>query len=600
MIKAYAYVRYSSTVQADGDSVERQVNPLEAFERKFGIKIEEVFLDAGVSSFRGDNARKGQLKVILDRIEKGSITRGDYIVVESIDRITRQRLIDGVELIQSILKKGIRIYTTFDRQTYSYDDPDQDFKTLMMISLIAQRANEESATKSRRRKSAWNKAKLSAAVEGKPFNMLNPPYGLRFDTVSERFVIEEDEANEIRTIFSLLKVMGVSRVIKKINESAKRKWNNKAVQSLIKTKYPLGVLMSQRRDENRKKVFLEFVEGYYPNIITHTDYNSAVSAMTTRRSRRYYGVSTIGSVNIFKHVVKCGKCGQSLIFEKQKNQKGELYTYYNCLTKKELKGNCDQRFRFDLAFGMLMSVTMLLRPNQQRMTAPRKIILPAYAEKYLREKNGKAWGDAGPGSNIDHIIHIPVKPSDLQLRAAQAELGINLFSLLGAERNKSPEVARKLRAESEKLARLKTILANLEQTLDASIEEHSGKIPDVIIRKLTALTFDIESQKKVVDGLSVEHEESLVELPIASHIDLIEKFSSEEGRLELNGFFIAQKLDFQFVYDSKLRVLKMNVMKDGETIISVERNFLLHKPLREFGIDRLRDLYESEGPITGL
>ncbi|KWS73843.1 hypothetical protein AL051_12625 [Pseudomonas amygdali pv. dendropanacis] len=73
-------------------------------------------------------------------MQSGAIRPGDYLVVESIDRITRQRVLDGVELLQGILKKGINIYTTVDKKTYSYNDPSRDFENLLMISLIAKRS----------------------------------------------------------------------------------------------------------------------------------------------------------------------------------------------------------------------------------------------------------------------------------------------------------------------------------------------------------------------------------------------------------------------------------------------------------------------------
>lgn len=116
MPKAYAYIRYSRAIQATGDSENRQLTALDLFETSTGTPIAEVVYDKGKSAFRGDNARSGNFKEMLDRMESGAIHKGDYLVVESIDRITRQRVLDGVELLQGILKKGINIYTTVDKK----------------------------------------------------------------------------------------------------------------------------------------------------------------------------------------------------------------------------------------------------------------------------------------------------------------------------------------------------------------------------------------------------------------------------------------------------------------------------------------------------
>ena len=90
MSKAYAYVRYSSAIQATGDSENRQLTALDLFETATGTKVVEVIYDKGKSAFRGDNARSGNFKEMLDRMESGAIHKGDYLVVESIDRITRR------------------------------------------------------------------------------------------------------------------------------------------------------------------------------------------------------------------------------------------------------------------------------------------------------------------------------------------------------------------------------------------------------------------------------------------------------------------------------------------------------------------------------
>ncbi|MGP5570628.1 recombinase family protein, partial [Pseudomonas helleri] len=67
MAKAYAYVRYSRITQESGDSEARQYNALERFTATTGVSIEEVIYDRGKSAFRGDNARSGYFKEILER-----------------------------------------------------------------------------------------------------------------------------------------------------------------------------------------------------------------------------------------------------------------------------------------------------------------------------------------------------------------------------------------------------------------------------------------------------------------------------------------------------------------------------------------------------
>ncbi len=245
MTKAYAYIRYSRALQATGDSENRQLTALELFETSTGTKIVEVVYDKGKSAFRGDNARSGNFKEMLDRMQSGAIRRGDFLVVESIDRITRQRVLDGVELLQGILKKGINIYTTVDKKTYSYNDPSRDFENLLMISLIAKRANEESETKSGRLLSAW-KARKAKAENGEVIIKKGKsiPYGLRVE--EGQFVIHKEEQEEIKQLFELLLQFGINTAITKINETSLKKWNNGTLNKIIKHKTVIGCMATHR------------------------------------------------------------------------------------------------------------------------------------------------------------------------------------------------------------------------------------------------------------------------------------------------------------------------------------------------------------------
>lgn len=580
MPNAYAYVRYSSTVQSSGDSVDRQTSPLKAFERETGVDIVETIIDEGVSSFRGDNANKGKFKEVLAKIEREVIRRGDYLVVESIDRITRQRVLDGVELLQNILKAGVKIYTTTDSRCYSYDDPDRDFENLIMISLIAKRANEESEIKSKRRKSAWNKAKLAASESGKKFNAHNPPYGYRYDVITEQFVIAEDEASEIRMIFELLKTMGVSNATRRVNVSSKRKWTSRQVALMIENKYPLGMLMSQKRNEKGEKVFVEYIDEYYPKIISQTAFNEAVASMRNRQDRKDYGNTTIGSTNIFRHVIKCAECGETMMFEKQKNQKGVMYPYFNCFTRKELKGQCDQRFRFDLAFGMLLHGMQVI----QSKASPGVI-------RYEFETDGKKKV-AQPNGHINSTVVKRMKMDPIVRSARRTSMtgfGDEFSSFLSDDKKSRELLGSNLAEASEVLAGLKEKYENIEKSLDG----FDGKIPMPIIKRLESLEIAIDDQVALIDKLSDEYESSVTDIKLTTIDDVVEQFRTEEGRLKLNQFFKASKIVFKFRYDKSTRSLHMWVNRDTQEILSISRKFPLHKPLSHFGIPRLADLYEQ-------
>ena len=63
-----------------------------------GIKFVETFVDRGFSAYTGENSDKGDLKAILDLAAAGKIKPGTHLVVESLDRISRQEITAALSL----------------------------------------------------------------------------------------------------------------------------------------------------------------------------------------------------------------------------------------------------------------------------------------------------------------------------------------------------------------------------------------------------------------------------------------------------------------------------------------------------------------------
>src|SRR6185312_6206677 len=186
----------------------------------------------GKSAYRGSNAKTGNFKALLERIDTGEIGRGDYLVVESIDRLTRQRLIVSTEMLQNILRKGIRIYTTIDQKCYEVDDPSRDLETLIMVQVIAKRANEESETKSKRISAAW-RSRINQAKNGEKIIKSGKgiPYGLRYE--GGQLVRVEAECEEVERLFNLMLDTGMNSAIKEINKTSGRKWTTGHIQKIF-------------------------------------------------------------------------------------------------------------------------------------------------------------------------------------------------------------------------------------------------------------------------------------------------------------------------------------------------------------------------------
>ena len=479
-------------------------------------------------------------------IEK--LQEGDFLVVESIDRLTRQRVLVGVDMIQKLLMRGIKLYTTIDTKLYEVSDPSRDLETLLLISVIAKRANEESQTKSIRRKSAYKKAKDAAADSGKVFNKLSPPFGIRYDESQQKFVEEPDEADDIRKIFELLKDFGVDETCRRINQiSTRRKWTNKAVFILIKNKMPLGTLAvfsRLKKDGKEKRIFERFIENYYPQTVSDFDFYSALKSIQERKRDRVAGRYTLNNFNIFKKVVFCQVCGSSMICTKtnvrSKTGNGG-YTYLTCKDRIET-GNCPaKRIRFEYAFGGLLELNEMTKLMKSNISG--------------QEKN--AYGTA------------------------------SLFQTLANYK----EVDHRDRLEISEKIKAHSIAENQLSNLTTSLN-YDEKIPAVLVKKLSALEEEIEKLKKEIAILNETHDEHTT-LNASTSAEIIDIFKSEKGRISLNRFFMENKIVFKFELKEG-RVLYASIFRKTDIgligVLTVAVSFPLRKPLQKFELEDLKDI----------
>src|SRR5205809_598171 len=124
---AYSYVRLSSDAQMKGDGLRRQKELSAAYAAANGLQMATAhqYQDLGVSAFKGDNLKGGALGKFIAAAEGGEIVPGSYLLVESLDRISRQNLEDALGLFLRIVKAGVRLVTLTDGHVYEKGKLDQ-------------------------------------------------------------------------------------------------------------------------------------------------------------------------------------------------------------------------------------------------------------------------------------------------------------------------------------------------------------------------------------------------------------------------------------------------------------------------------------------
>ncbi|MGE9627561.1 recombinase family protein, partial [Escherichia coli] len=74
-----------------------------------------------------------------------------FLLIESLDRFSRQNAMQAVNLFTSLLLNGITVITGIDKQVYRQTEVNTEtLQQLMFSVMLFSRANEESSTKSHR------------------------------------------------------------------------------------------------------------------------------------------------------------------------------------------------------------------------------------------------------------------------------------------------------------------------------------------------------------------------------------------------------------------------------------------------------------------
>nr|WP_259407077.1 recombinase family protein [Pseudomonas sp. S07E 245] len=352
--KAYSYIRFSSPDQAKGDSYRRQRVEAEEYCAAEGIDLakekEYLFFDHGKSAYTKEHVGdKGQLRRFIDLVDSGEIKPGSYLLVESLDRLSRDKVMAALSQFTDLLRKGIKIVTLSDKRIYSEDSPSIAMELIVSITVMM-RAHEESATKGKRVAAAWKNKRTLARSNGIPLGAACP-YWLKL--VDGDYAEVKDRTDVIRRIFDMtIQGYGQAAISRRLNEDGvpvfgstratqekpRNKsglWGTSSVQKILHNRALLGEYQPTHLVGRVRENDGEPVTGFYPEIITLDVFLQAKAA----RAQRQTSGSTKQSkhFNIWQGIAKCRLCGDAMhLINKGRPPKG--YTYLQCYSAK--KGNC--------------------------------------------------------------------------------------------------------------------------------------------------------------------------------------------------------------------------------------------------------------------
>lgn len=188
---AISYTRFSSDAQRGGTSIARQLQLADAWVEKNGYYFDDRFMfsDPAVSG-TGDHKRKGALGVLLDMVARGDVPRGTPLVVEEIDRLTREPMLKAIKtVLADLIGGGVPIVTLGGNPTF-YDE--ESIESGLIYKLIGeiQGANEYVAKLGRRVSAARERHREQAQDPNVKRLLSRLPDWLEYNAAAQKLIKE--------------------------------------------------------------------------------------------------------------------------------------------------------------------------------------------------------------------------------------------------------------------------------------------------------------------------------------------------------------------------------------------------------------------------
>ena len=245
------------------------------------------------------------MAAFVDLVNKGRIARGSYLIVESLDRLSREHIRPALTLLLNLIESGIRVVQLLPAEII-YDDGIEPMQLMMGIMELS-RGHSESKMKSERVGKAWAQKRALAAEKGTALTSKVPVW-LSVDD-ENKIVVDQSKAATVRRIFDLASNgYGMTSIVKMLNQEScpvighARHWAKSSIAKILGNRAVVGEYQPHTGCAGNRKPIGEPIPNYFPVIITDEKWHAARAAMSSRRQTG--GRPTKQSVNVFQGLLR--------------------------------------------------------------------------------------------------------------------------------------------------------------------------------------------------------------------------------------------------------------------------------------------------------
>ena len=296
----------------------------------------------------------GNLGAFLRAVEDGTVPKGSWLLVESLDRLSREWPAEASYRMQGIIREGVAIVDLSDNgrvyNTAALNSPD-GLMYLMAMLLSFARGNQESALKGMRVAQKYAEKRRVFATNAKltqPYTRRLPGW-IRWNASTCEYEEIEDRTALLRWMFEMADSdVGVHRITARLNETKAdtwgaggwkaTRWHKSYVRKLLSNKAAIGIFVPHKVTKvagkrTKERIPQEPITHRFPVAVDRELFERVNARLSITRARGRNAKAPVR--NIFAGVMKCRYCGGTVT----KVNKGD-HVYLVCSAAHAKAGTC--------------------------------------------------------------------------------------------------------------------------------------------------------------------------------------------------------------------------------------------------------------------
>jgi|GEM_PF-1541789 len=391
---AIAYIRWSTEDQKRGDSERRQLGLARQVCEQRGYNLAEVIIESGRSAYHGKNrVEGGKLNDIEKRAARGELV-GKVLIVELLDRLSRQHPYEGTGLLMSLTKCGITVVEAAGGSTWTQQSINDRWQDLLTVFIKAGIAYEASHDKAKRVASAWRKTQEIGRTKESDFvdadKRICPPW---MKVVDGQRVIIEARAAVVRRIYQMcIDGMGLRSIAIELNKDkantrwTRGEWTQSYISLLLRGRKALGEYLPKSVNERGRRMPCGEWRPMYDAIITQEIWLRAQASLDSRNNCTG-GPHRMAMVNVLQGFVYCAhhndgqRCGAKLTTRSADGRRSNKRRLVCSSYHRGGGCTCGTTYDYDSLFnGVLDNVLHLALPAPMESNAGESSVAVAQAE----------------------------------------------------------------------------------------------------------------------------------------------------------------------------------------------------------------------------